>query len=262
MLFFIDESWQASQDGQRQAGVLASICIKSNEFNKCSKDIYSIKVRNVGFEAAQLELKGRGILKPYVFKLQEKGIPSIELKLAEEILDYINSVKLTAMASIVVDKKELDLNCADEDHLERPFFFLFERINQFMQENYPDLTAKLIFDDRGLETNQRISKTISNFFHKSKTGQSFDKIVKVPFFVISNENIGIQLADILAYILGRSVAGDPKLKKYHALIKHVEFRSREELASTDGKKYRLLGYKIIKNKEAGDLQPPKRTANL
>lgn len=162
-------------------------------------------------------------------------------------------MKVTTFASIVFDKQELNLNCADEDHLERPFFFLFERINQFMNENHPELIAKLIFDDRGLETNQRISKAVSNFFHKSRTGQSFDKILKVPFFAISNENVGIQLADISAYILGRSFTGDGKLRKYHGLIKDMQFKSREEFTGPDGKKYPHYGFKVIKPKEAGGL---------
>ncbi|MBI3313747.1 MAG: DUF3800 domain-containing protein [Candidatus Omnitrophica bacterium] len=254
MLFFLDESWQTSNDEKRQAGVLSAISIKSHDFNKCSTDIFNIKVKHIGYDAAKLELKGRGILKPYFFKqLQEKGIESVQLNLAEAILKYTASMKAATFASIVYDKQELNLSCAEEDRLERPFFFLFERINQFMNENHPELIAKLIFDDRGLETNQRISKAVSNFFHKSRTGQSFDKILKVPFFAMSNDNVGIQLADISAYILGRVFTGDGKLKKYHLLIKSMEFKSREELTAPDGKKHRLFGFKIIKNKEAGGL---------
>jgi hypothetical protein len=36
-------------------------------------------------------------------------------------------------ASIVFSKEELDLSCTNVNQLERPFFFLFERIDLFMK---------------------------------------------------------------------------------------------------------------------------------
>ena len=249
MLFFLDESWQTSPDGKHQAGVLSAVSIKSHDFGKCSSDIFNTKVKLIGYDAARLELKGTGILRPYLFKqLQESGIESVELKLAEEILKYAQSLEIKTFASIVDDKADLDLSCADENHLERPFFFLFERINQFMNENHPDLIAKIVFDDRGSQTNRRISKAVSNFFHKSKTGKSYDKILKVPFFAISNENIGIQLADIVAYVLGKEHIGDILIKKYHALIKGMEFKSQERFLAPNGQKYSLYGFKVVKDR--------------
>lgn len=254
MLFFIDESWQTSPDGKRQAGVLSAVALKSHNFNKCSQDIFSLRVKHSGYDAAKLELKGRSVLKPYLFKLETSGVKSIQLQLMREILAYAATMKTVAFASIVFDKKEIDLDCADVNHLERPFFFLFERINLFMKENHPELIAKLIFDDRGIETNQRVSKAVSNFFHKSRKGQSFDRILKVPFFAISNENVGIQLADIAAYIVGKSFTGDKQLKEFGRLIRNLEFKSLERLLADDGKQYYKYGFKVIKEKEAGGPQ--------
>jgi hypothetical protein len=82
-----------------------------------------------------------------------------------------------------------------------------------VKENYPGPMAKLIFDDRGIQFNKKLSKSVSNFFHKSSIGQQFNTIIKVPLFAISTENIGIQRADMVAHILGARFKGDKKTNR-------------------------------------------------
>ncbi|MBI4653653.1 MAG: DUF3800 domain-containing protein [Nitrospirae bacterium] len=258
MLFFIDESWQSTQDGKYKVGVLSAIQIKSHDFNECSKQIYELKIKNLGYRAGDLEIKGREILRNYLFELESKGIKSKELNLVRDILTYMQTLGIKLFASIVFSKKEIDLACANVNQLERPFFFLFERIDLFMKENYPGLMAKLIFDDRGIQFNKKISKSVSNFFHKSSIGQEFDTIIKVPFFAISTENVGIQMADIVAHILGSRFTGDKKQIEFFKKVKSLEFISRT-LVDIRGKMLQLLGFKVVKEKEAGDLFSPGRT---
>jgi hypothetical protein len=259
MLFFIDESWQSTCDGKYKVGVLSAIQIKSHDFNECSMQIYNLKLKHLGFKAAsEFEIKGKDVFKNYVFKLESKGIPSNILNLAREILGYMKTSGVSFFASVVFSKEELDLACADVDLLERPFFFLFERIDLFMKENHPGLMAKIIFDDRGYQTNTKISKSVSNFFHKSRAGQSFDTIIKVPFFAISSENAGIQIADLAAYILGARFTGDREKREFFAKIKELEFNSRT-LVEVNGRNVPVRGFKVIKEKEAGDLFSPGRT---
>ncbi len=258
MLFFIDESWQSTQDGKYKVGVLSAIQIKSHDFNECSKQIYELKIKNLGFKAGEIEIKGRQVLRNYLFKLESKGIQSRELNLVRGILGYMEILGIKFFASIVFAKEEVDLACADVNQLERPFFFLFERIDLFMKENYPGLMAKLIFDDRGIQFNKNISKSVSNFFHKSRTGQSFDTIIKVPFFAISGENVGIQMADIGAHILGSRFTGDTKRMEFFKKVKNLEFISRT-LFDINGNNLPLRGFKVVKEKEAGDLFSPGRT---
>lgn len=191
MLFFIDESWQSTHDNKYKIGVLSALQIKSHDFNECSKQIYNLKVKHLGNRAGDIEIKGREILRNYLFELEARGIESKELNLARDILAYAQTLGIKLFASIVFSKEEVDLACANVNQLERPFFFLFERIDLFMKENYPGLMAKLIFDDRGIQFNKKISKSVSNFFHKSSVGQLFDTVIKVPFFAISAENAGI-----------------------------------------------------------------------
>ncbi|MBI3319481.1 MAG: DUF3800 domain-containing protein [Candidatus Omnitrophica bacterium] len=124
-----------------------------------------------------------------------------------------------------------------------------------MKENHPGLIAKMIFDDRGVQANQKISISVSNFFHKSSTGRSFDSILKVPLFAISKENVGIQVADIVAYTLGGRFTGDKNMGEFFKMVKSMEFKSRLT-RDVSGVWHPWLGFKIIKDKEAGDLRTP------
>ncbi|MBI4355880.1 MAG: DUF3800 domain-containing protein [Candidatus Omnitrophica bacterium] len=259
MLFFIDESWQTTHDRKYKAGVLAALQVKSHDFNKCSLDIRALKIAHLGYKAGTIELKGRGALRSYLFGLESKGVRSRELDLVRAVLRHMGTLGTTAFASVTFAKEEIDLACADTDHLDRPFYYLFERINLFMKEHHPGLVAKLVFDDRGLQTNERISSAVSNFFHKSQTGQSFDRILKVPFFAISRENIGIQVADIVAYVLGSRFTGSHKEYEFFKLVKAMEFKSRTTRL-VGQRQLAWLGFKVIKEKGAGDLLVPVGTS--
>lgn len=245
MLFFIDESWQSTSNKRFKVGVLSAIQLKSHDFNECSTQISNLKVKHLGHKNIYTELKGKDLLKSYFFKLEERGISSDGLNLVRELLEYIRGRGIQFFASVVMSPSEMDLACANANQLERPFFFLFERIDLFMKENYPGLMAKLIFDDRGVQNNEKISKSVSNFFHKSRTGQSFDTIIKVPFFAISSENIGIQIADVGAYIVGARFTGDQKKSEFFKKIKGLEFESRTTV-DVNGYQKPFRGIKVIK----------------
>ena len=157
MLIFIDESWQSSESKPHEkVGVLSAIAIRSTDFNEYSRQIWNFKIKQLGPKCGDLEVKGKEIFKKYHFRLEWKGVASHQLNLARDILRYADTHGAKAFASVVLDQAEVDLSCADDKQLERPFFFLFERINLFMQENYPDLTASLVFDDRGITQNEKI----------------------------------------------------------------------------------------------------------
>jgi len=258
MLFFVDESWQSTHDGNHKVGILSAVQIKSHDFNECSKQMYIIKTKNLGQACGNIELKGVQSFRSYIFRLEKRGVISRELNVIRDVLAYMDSMGIKLFASIVFEEKDLNLACANVNQLERPFFYLFERIDLFMKENYPGLMAKIIFDDRGTQDNKKISTSVGNFFHKCHVGQMFDSIIKVPFFGISTENVGIQLADLIAHILGKRFTGNQDIISFFRQVKRMEFKSRQETFQIQDRKYPLLGFKVIKKKEAGDLFSPGR----
>ncbi|PIQ86917.1 MAG: hypothetical protein COV74_02820 [Candidatus Omnitrophica bacterium CG11_big_fil_rev_8_21_14_0_20_45_26] len=252
MLIFIDESWQISdRNPDKKVGVLSAVAIRSTDFNEYSRQLWNFKVKHLGNRCGDVEIKGSTIFKKYFLRLEWKGIRSHQLNLARDVFDYASTHGAKAFASIVLDDNEVDLSCADSKQLERPFFFLFERINTYMEENYPDLMASLIFDDRGITQNERISKSVSNFFHLSNIGKSFDRIIKAPFFAISSENVGIQIADMIGHVIARRSTGDEKiLDEFWQKTKQLEYKSKKEIEA-DGKSFHLFGFKIARNHRQG-----------
>lgn len=248
MLVFIDESWQAEDGGTgKKVGVLSAVAIRSVDFNEYSRQIRNFKIKHLGSKCGDLEVKGKEIFRKYLFRLEWKGIQSRQLNLARDIFDYAEKHGAKAFASIVLDEKELDLSCADEKQLERPFFFLFERINTFMEEHYPELMASLIFDDRGITQNERISRSVSNFFHLSWKGQRFDRVIKVPFFAISSENVGIQIADLVGHLIGKRETGEEKMiMEFWKKLKKFEYTSEKEI-EVEGKAFKLFGFKVARS---------------
>ncbi len=253
MLFFIDESWQSTQDGKYKVGILSAVQIKSHDFNECSKQVFLMKTKNLGISGGNLELKGVQSFRPYIFRLEKKGVVSRELNVVRDVLAYMDSMGMKLFASVVFEERELDLACANVNQLERPFFYLFERVDLFMKENHPGLMAKIIFDDRGIQANKKISASVGNFFHKCSAGQAFDSIIKVPFFGISTENVGIQLADLIAHVLGKRFTGNKEIIPFFRQLKKMEFKSGNLVIKIGGKCHPQYGFKVIKKKEAGDL---------
>ena len=147
MLFFIDESWQLSKDLKYKAGVLSAISVPSNRFNEISQDAFNLKKKHLGYEAGGLELKGHKLFQRFYFRLEKKGMQSTQLNLARDLFELCKKNGMKVFATVTFAPEELDLACANPNQLERPFSFLFERINLFMKENHPGMVAKLVFDD-------------------------------------------------------------------------------------------------------------------
>ena len=92
--------------------------------------------------------------------------------------------------------------------------------------------AKLIFDDRTYSINKINAETITNFFSRSPTGLSFDNILKTPLFGISqSQNIGLQLADVVTYIIGLTFAGFEDARPFWKELKKAIYSWRK----SDGK---------------------------
>ena len=250
MLVFLDETWQSFESNPKEKiCVLSAVAIRSTDFNEFSRQLRNFKYKHLGI-TKDAEIKGKDIFKRYYFRLEKKGIVSSQLSLARDTFKYAISHNIKAFASIVLDQQEIDLSCADDKLLERPFLFLFERINLFMQEEFPDQVASLIFDLRGITQNEKISRSVSNFFHLSQYGRAFDRIIKVPYFAISSENAGIQLADMVGHVIGKEFTTDNKreIQEFHRHVKDIEFKSKSEFEH-EGKKYHRYGFKFIKQKD-------------
>ena len=222
MLIYFDESFRKSKTAaDKPVGILLGIAIKEEDLSQIVADIFHLKVNHFGYEAAQkFEIKGAECFKNWVFRLQQKGIISKNLAFSSDLLDYMILKKLVAIGCVCFETTLYDFKCEDVRSLDKTFFYIFERVDIFMKREHPERMAKLIFDNRDFHINKTNSEAITNFFVRSPAGLALTSVVKTPLFAISQaQNIGLQLADFAAYIVGSRFIGDPKIEPYWKKLK-------------------------------------------
>jgi len=205
MLIFFDETFRQSlKHPDVSLGALCGIGIPERDLGRVADDVYKLKLKHLGGDFARnKEIKGKDLLKAWVFRLQARGETSHNLALASDLVEYIVTRKLPIFGCVCFDKGLQMFHVDDVASLDRTFRYLFERVDMFMKIHRPDEMASLVFDDRDYGINRKNAEAITNFFQRSAYGLSLDSVVKTPFFAISQaNNIGLQLADLVTTVVG------------------------------------------------------------
>jgi hypothetical protein len=227
MLVFFDESFRQSETQPgKSLGILCGIAIPEKQLSKVVADVFQLKLKHMGARyAREREIKGKELLKPYVLKLEAKGIRSKNLALVSDLVDYIASKNLAVFGCVCFEDGLRAFRCIDVRSLDKTFRYIFERVDVYVKREYPDRMAKLIFDDRDYQTNKQNAETITNFFVRSPAGLALDSIIITPLFAISEaQNVGLQLADVVATIVGLRFAGSALVKPYWDKLKPAIYR--------------------------------------
>jgi hypothetical protein len=222
MLVFFDESFRQSETQPGMSlGILCGIAIPEKQLSKVVADVFQLKLKHMGARyAREREIKGKELLKPYVFKLETKGITSKNLALVSDLLGYIVSKNLAVFGCVCFEDKLRAFRCEDVYALDKTFRYIFERLDIYIKREHPDRMAKLVFDDRDYQINKQNAEAITNFFVRSPAGLALDSIIKTPLFAISEaQNVGLQLADVVTTIVGLRFAGSPEVKPYWNKLK-------------------------------------------
>jgi hypothetical protein len=226
MLIFFDETFRDSLKYPNVSlGALCGVAIPERELHRVATDVFQLKRKHLGSEFANDgEIKGRNLLKNWVLKQAEKGMQSTNLRLAEDILNYIVAKKLFIFGCVCFERGIQRFRCEDVHALDTTFRFIFERIDMFMKIEFPDRMAKIVFDDRDYGINQKNSRAITNFFQRSSVGLSLNSIIHAPFFAISQaQNVGLQLADLVTTVVGLRFSSHPAADKYFHILKKAQF---------------------------------------
>lgn len=222
MLIFFDESFRESlRYRDVSLGALCGVGIPEKQLTRVADDIYRLKLKHMGADFARGgEIKGKELLKNYVFNLASRGIKSKNLALADDLIEYIVSKKLPVFGCVCFEKELQRFQVDDVSALDKTFQYLFERIDMWMKIYHPDEMACIVFDDRDYGINQKNSEAITNFFQRSAKGLSLDSIVKTPFFAISqSQNVGLQLADLVTTVIGLRFASHRHIEPYFTGLK-------------------------------------------
>jgi len=232
MLVFFDETFRTSiKHNDVSLGALCGIGIPDRDLGRVADDVFKLKLKHLGSDFARnKEIKGKELLKEWVFRLQSKGIPSKNLSLAFDLVEYIATRKLPVFGCVCFDKGLQRFHVNDVAALDKTFRYLFERVDMFMKIYRPQETASLVFDDRDYSINCKNSEAITNFFQRSAHGLTMDTIVKTPFFAISQaNNIGLQLADLVTTIIGLRFSSHQGIEPFFGKLKHsiISWRDSE-----------------------------------
>ena len=213
MLVFFDETFRASLKHPNVTfGALCGVAIPESQLHKVASDVYQLKYKHFGPEFARDgEIKGKNLLKNYVFSLAAKGVQSKNLELAKDLLAYMEAKGLKIFGCVCFEKGMQHFKCEDVASLDMTFRHVFERVDMYLKIKHPGRMAKIIFDDRDFGTNKQNATAITNFFLRSARGLSWDSIIKTPFFAISqSQNVGLQLADFATTVVGLRFMSHPQ----------------------------------------------------
>jgi hypothetical protein len=226
---FIDESGQDHKASPYE--VLAGIAILDSDMWSLVTALHEAEIRAFGrrYSKGASELKGLKLLKKKVFQhaalnadLCGEEISALaraaldngagagvrELKaLAIAKMNYVADVfnicarfRCKAFASIV----EADAQSPSSDGLRKDYAYLFERFYYFLEDRGGCEQGILVFDELEKSQSHVLIDQTHRYFKDSATGRlRSGLVIPEPFFVHSDLTTGIQIADLIAYIVSR-----------------------------------------------------------
>ena len=162
------------------------------------------------------------------------ALAQAKLEYAREVLEICSRFRCRAFAS-VVDK---DSPSPETDHVRKDYAYLFERFFYFLEDLGPDAFGVAVFDEiEKVQSHLLVSQMDSYFKRTARGRQRAGRILPEPLFVHSDLTTGVQLADLVAYILSwgwrlRSMTrpARPELAGFAGRICQLRHRAVREVA--------------------------------
>ena len=224
---FIDESGYDS--GPSPYGVLGGIAIEDRDVWNLIQAMHEAELRQFGrrYSAGRDELKAKKLISAQVFR-QAAWVPPIpsheRTALARQCLECGQGARMQAIAALAQAKleyvKEVLELCARfrgrafasivdkdshkpaSDHLRKDYAYLFERFFYFLEDVGPNAFGVAVFDELEKIQSHILVGQMDSYFKRTLRGrQRAGRILPERFFVHSDLTTGVQIADLVAYIL-------------------------------------------------------------
>ena len=215
MWCFIDESWH--EGTKEQVGVLAATVGTKSDFDELGHALYRIRRKYFGEEHAKnllSELKGKDLFSNLSFKRQKAGY-SKNLSVVREVLEWVAASNIRFIGICIYGDTKPPLLTPDLKSLSTPFRELCVRVSAHVPANQ---TGQMIFDQR-LGAQENISVAVHNYLAGIRENQ---RLLPHPLIGVSNVWPGLQLADIVAYILGKYAVGDERFDFWYRQINRLQ----------------------------------------
>jgi len=218
---FIDESWQESK--HEHIGVLAAVVCSWSTHEKLAREMFRLRRKYYGEAHARdhtLELKGRELLSNASFKHAITHNFSKNLTIAREILEFAHLENIRVSAGAFYGDKQPPLLSSNPKLLAPPFRELCVRL--WAQLSAPG-HAHIVFDQR-LGAQEGISIAMHNYLSGMAAPH---RILPLPLVAVSNICAGLQLADLVAFIVGRYSAGDERFLGWYKLVSRLQVEAKD-----------------------------------
>lgn len=209
--------------------VLAGIAIRDDVLWELIRSLHAAELRWFGrrYSDGRRELKGTKLLKRKVFhhhalniEVDETDIPLLAQQslddgpsadvrmlkaLAQAKLRYVESVfaicaqlDCYAFASII----ETEAHPTTGEGLRKDYAYLFERFFYFLEDRSASEQGIIVFDELEKSKSHLLIDQTQRYFSDTAVGRHrSQRIIPEPFFVHSDLTTGIQIADLIAYVI-------------------------------------------------------------
>ena len=225
---FIDESGHDRRESPYE--VLAGVAVEDRDLWNLIQALRAAELEHFGvrYTADRGELKAKKLLNAKTFRLAAQ-LPPFEREeratLARQCLENgagAGRKQLTALAqakiSYVATAIEIcarfrckafasivDRNAprpANATVLRKDYAYLFERYFYFLEDSTPDALGLVVFDELERVQSHILIEQMNRYFQDTWTGRTrSSRIIPEPFFVHSELTTGVQIADLIAYLL-------------------------------------------------------------
>jgi len=273
---FVDESGQDLKESPYE--VLAGVAIEDRDLWNLISALHAAEEEHFGgrYSSGNRELKGSNLLTRKTFRLaaQEPPIAQPErARLARACLDSgatADRMQLTALAQaklsfvrdVFIIASRFRCKCfasiTDQDaprptanYLRKDYAYLFERFFYFLEDAKNDPSGIVVFDELEKSSSHILLGQMHQYFRETAKGRHRSSlIIPEPFFVHSDLTTGIQLADLVAYIIswgvrlgGMNRAARPELGEYGEILCAMRHSSVREVGNNPS--FRIWSFAIL-----------------
>jgi len=225
---FVDESGHDLNPSLYE--VLGGIAVEDIKIWNLIQSAQEAEIHNFGrrYSGGPAELKGKKLLKRKVFR-QAAQMEPMDAKertlyakkcldaggqagkreltaLAQAKLNYVDDLfklcaryRCRAFASIINSDKSRP---PQNGYLRKDYVYLLERFFYFLEDIDPSSCGAVVFDELEKSRSHILIDQMSQYFLRTSKGRSRSgQIIPEPFFVHSDLTTGIQIADLIIYIL-------------------------------------------------------------
>ena len=165
-----------------------------------------------------------------------------------QLLNLCARYRCKIFASILRDQT---MSHDEENYLRKDYVFLFERFYYFLEDKNFDTSGVIVFDELEKAQSHILLQQMEQYFKMTEKGrQRASLVIPEPFFVHSDLNTGIQIADIVAYLLswgfrikGMNKPARPELSEFIELMKPLRYRTHRNTDLMSG--HEIWSVKVI-----------------